>query len=219
MFLAKRNKKLEEQFEVLTSFIEQRSKELNALNGEIEAKTEQLAEIETRLKSYLELAQIREEIAVLEERRASLSKYYSKKFDPSKIIFALYTVDDNDDELLGSFIYMGDAIETYDDESYLCNEYKSIGGHRWAAIDSDNDVVESSNKRMYNAYISEYITLEELCRALSNTLYCEDFITVAEIDKLIDILQTYLEDNDSLMECLDAIRSDNWEKRRNKKGI
>lgn len=72
---------------------------------------------------------------------------------------------------------------------------------------------------MYNAYISEYITLEELCRALSSTLYYEDHITVEEIEKFIGILQTYLEENDSLMECLDEIRSNTQDKGRNKKGI
>lgn len=107
MFLDKRNKKLEEQFETLSDFIEERSKELDDLNRQIEIKKEQLGEIETRLGVYQHLAQIREEIAPLEKRRASLNKYYGKKFDPSKIIFALYTVGESDDEILGTFTYMG----------------------------------------------------------------------------------------------------------------
>ncbi|MDE5539763.1 MAG: hypothetical protein K2J20_04685 [Bacilli bacterium] len=193
--------------------------DMEGMREEQAALNQELVRLKQEVGIYQSLRDIREEVKGLEVRRRMLAKYPKRKFDPRKIVLAAYVSmgDEDAEPKIGAFVYKGDAIYTDEDGvEHYCTEYASIGGSRWAALDTvDYYYLGESDDRAYNTAIKEYVTFEDICQALGNYLYLEDWITIMDINKMVELLSSYYcdeESNYALYDILNLLQEQSKEK-------
>ncbi len=185
-----------ESLEALSDEVSSKRKELTLLKEQIEKFQKILGSLEN-------LDKIHQEIEALESRKKLLQSKNVKKYDPSKIIYAIYGgIDDDPPYHLAPFIYEGDVKYKSDDGTYICSEYKSLGGSLWFAYSNFHQPVYDSEKRLYNSDYESFVTFEEVCAAIGNKLYLENEVTYDEIMSIMSVFDQYDINKENLVEIV-----------------
>lgn len=197
--------------------LEELSEEVASKRKELTLLKDQIEKIQKILGSLEALDQIQREIEALESRKKLLQSKNVKKYDPSKIIYAIYGgIDDNPTYNLAPFIYEGDAKYTSDGGIYICSEYKSFGGSIWFAYSNIHQTIYNSEKRSYNSGWESFVTFEEVCAAIGNKLYLENEVTYDEIMSIMSVFDQYDTNKKSLVEIVHNLSERQRQKDRKK---
>lgn len=199
---------------------------LEALSEEVASKRKELALLKEQVEKFQKilgsletLDQIQKEIEALERRKKLLQSKDVKKYDPSKIIYAIYggLTGDNPPYQIAPFIYQGDAKYTSGDGTYICSEYKSLGGSLWLAYSNFHHPVYNSEKRLYNSRWKSIATFEEICAAIGSKLYLESEVTAEEIMEIMSVFDNYDINENDLVDILFDIKDKAKEKRKERR--
>ncbi len=183
--------------------LEALSEEASSKRKELTLLKEQIEKFQKILGSLENLDKIHQEIEALESRKKLLQSKNVKKYDPSKIIYAIYGgINDNPPYNLAPFIYEGDVKYKSDDGTYICSEYKSLGGSLWFAYGNQHSTIYESEKRLYNSDYKSFVTFEEVCAAIGNKLYLENEVTYDEIMSIMSVFDQYDTSKENLVDIV-----------------